>query len=129
MRLGPTLSHERSTEPRRWSEMSNLYLLLGGMYLLGGTQLGLTLLAGRWLLTGRRPRFMTVTRFAAYTQAATTPCLTLLMIEITRNLTHTVSHPLPPWIAGMEFLTAIAVATGAMYVADRRGRARRTVQR
>jgi hypothetical protein len=110
--------------------MSNLYVLLSGMYLLGGTQLVLTLLAGRWLLTGRRPRFMTFTRLTAYTHAATTACLTLLMIEITRNLTHTVSHhPLPPWIIGMEIPAAIALATGAMYVADRRGRARGTVQR
>lgn len=106
--------------------MSPSYVLLSVTCVLGATQLVLTWLAGRWLLTGQRPRFMTFTRLTAYANAATTACTALAIITIARHTTHTAGRPLPFWVIGMAILAAIALATGAMYAADRSGRARRT---
>jgi hypothetical protein len=108
--------------------MSEWYPLLIVLALAAGVELTVAVFAGRWLLTGRRPWFMRrATRFSAYLIAAVAgsslvPAI-VLPIVVTRS-GHRYSHT-SAVLSEMAIPLTIAVAICLMYLADRRGRARR----
>jgi hypothetical protein len=112
---------------RRTEWSGTMYVILGAAYVITGAVWALAMLTGRWLLTGQRRRIMgRATRFSAYLSAAIAAITALSTIALTMVTTRTGApdYGFAHDVVGLPIPVAIALALGAMYLIDRRGRAR-----